>query len=58
VADHVAASMNSLLLLAWVLTLLIWGRTAPARRGHWLFPLAAMASTCWSTSLRAPGCSG
>jgi len=41
VTDHLAASMNSLLPLAWALTLLIWGRTAPVRRGHWLFPLAA-----------------
>ena len=41
VADHLATSMNSLLPLAWAITLLIWGRSAPARRAQWLFPLAA-----------------
>ena len=41
VADHLAASMNSLVPLAWAMTLTVWGRTAPVRRGHWLFPLAA-----------------
>jgi hypothetical protein len=43
VADHLAASMNSLVPLAWAVTLLIWGRTAPALRGHWLFFVAAAA---------------